>query len=140
MLAFWGKRRIEKRGYGDVKIRRGGEFSVFRSVEGPLEIIDLWTDMNPAGEGVEKSFDGIESRKFGESSKSEMNLRDGSRGANVANAQSECRIELGGIEQFEKSPLGIDTGDNGLDGDFFAIGEYESHDGAVFRADVLNLS
>ncbi len=67
-----------------------------------------------------------------------MNFGDGAVGANVANAKGESGIELGGIEEFEKSALGIDAGDDGFDGDFFAIGEHDAGDGAVFDADVLN--
>ena len=93
-------------------------------------------DVNPAGEGVEKTFDGVESSKNGKTSKSEMNLGDGSCRAKVTDAQSECRVELCGIEQIEKGALGIDAGGDSMDADFFAIGEYESHDGAVFDADV----
>ena len=60
-------------------------------------------------------------------------------GANVANAQSKSWIELSGIDEFEKSALGIDARDDGLDGDFLAIGENKSGDGAIFYANVLDL-
>ena len=43
-----------------------------------------------------------------------------------------------GSSKLEKSALGIDAGDDGFDGDFFAIGENDAGDGAVFDANVLN--
>src|SRR5882762_10308379 len=38
----------------------------------------------------------------------------------------------------EKGALGIDAGHDGFDGDFFAIGENDAGDGAVFEEDVLD--
>src|SRR5579859_150640 len=68
-----------------------------------------------------------------------MDFGDGAVGAKVADAEGEGRIELRGIEKFEKSALGIDAGDDSFDSDFFAIGENKAANGAVFHADVLNL-
>ena len=38
--------------------------------------------------------------------------------------------------RLKESALGIDAGDDGLDGDFFAVGEHDAGDGAIFDANV----
>ena len=45
---------------------------------------------------------------------------------------------MGWVDEIEECALGIDAGDDGFDGDFFAIGEDDGGDGAVFDADVLD--
>src|SRR5260370_4626246 len=138
VLAVWRQRRIEYCGNRDIEIRRSGEFAVLGGIEGALEIFDFGTDVDPAGERIKKAFRGIEGGESGQTAKSEMNFGDCACGPNVANAQSESGIELRGIEELEKSALGIDAGDNGSNGDFFAVDEDESDDCAVFHANVLN--
>ena len=44
-------------------------------------------------------------------------------GTDVPDTQGESRIELRGIDQIEERALGIDAGDDGFGGDFFAVGE-----------------
>lgn len=138
MLAFWRERWVEKRGDGDVEIRRGGNFAVFGSVKGALEIIDFGADVNAAGERVEKSFGCVECREDGKTVESEMNFGDGAVGAEVADAEGEGGIELRGIKEMEECALGIDAGNDGFNFNFFAIGEDETSDGAIFDEDVLD--
>src|SRR5580693_9239474 len=123
MLAFGRERRIENCGNSYVKMRRWREFAVFGGVEGAFEISDFRTDVDPAGEGVKKPFSRIECGEIRETAEGEMNFGNGACGANVANAKREGGIELGGIEEREKSALGIDAGNDSFNGDFFAIGK-----------------
>src|ERR1700722_8028662 len=97
MLAFGRERRIENRGNSYIKMRRWREFAVFGGVESAFEIIDFRSDVDTAGEGVEKPFSRIECGENGETAEGEMNFCNGACGANVANAKREGGIELGGI-------------------------------------------
>ena len=49
-----------------------------------------------------------------------------------ANVGSSCE----GSTRLKKSALGVDAGHDGLGGDFFAVGEDDGVDGAVFDANV----
>src|SRR5271155_163087 len=142
VLAFGRERRIEKRGNGDVEIGCGGKFAVLRGVKRMLKIIDFWANVNAASERLDETVrrDSVgKRRESGKTAKSEMNFGDSSRGANIANAQSEGRIELSGIEKLEKCALGIDAGNDGIDGDFFPISKDEANNGSVFHANMLHL-
>src|SRR5580692_6276125 len=139
VLTIWRERRIQNRGNRDIEIRRRREFAVFGGVEGAFEIINFGADVDAAREGVEKPFGGVERGESRETAESEMNLGDCAHGADIANTKCKSGIKLSGIEEFEKSALGIDAGHNGFDRDFFAVGEHEAGDGAIFRANVLNL-
>ncbi len=80
----------------------------------------------------------VSAGKVGRPPRARLTLATVPLARNVTNAQSESRIELSGIDEFEKSALGIYTRDDGFDGDFLAIGENQSGDGAVFYANVLD--
>ena len=141
VLAFGRQRRIEKRGNGDVEIGCSGKFAVLRGVEGAFEIVDFGADVDAAGERLDEA---IGTHRVGERGKRrqiverEIDLGDVAGGTDVANAQREGRIELRGIDEIEKGALGIDAGDDGFGGDFFAVGEDDAGDGAVFDANVLD--
>src|SRR5437899_7338344 len=42
------------------------------------------------------------------------------------------------MKEMEEGAFWVDSGDDGFDGDFFAVGENDPGDGAVFDEDVLN--
>src|SRR5207245_2931494 len=46
------------------------------------------------------------------------------------------RIQLRRINELEKSALGVDSRDDGFDGDFFAACEHDSCNGTVFHANL----
>ncbi len=52
---------------------------------------------------------------------------------------AKARIELRRINEIEERALGIDAGDDGFSGDFFAVGEDDRSDGVIFDADVLDV-
>src|SRR5580704_1070445 len=139
VLTIWRKRRIQNRGNRDIEIGRRREFAVFGGVEGAFEVIDFRADVDAAGERVEKAFGGVERGESRETAESKMNLGYCAHGADIANAKCKSGIELSGIEEFEKSALGIDAGHDGFDRDFFAVREHEACDCTIFRANVLNL-
>src|SRR4029077_20262887 len=60
MFAFRRQFRIEDRRNGEVEIWLGRDFAIFGGVEGTLEIIDVRTDVDAAGERFEKTLGGIE--------------------------------------------------------------------------------
>src|SRR5260221_1463912 len=141
MFAFGSQGRIEERGNGDVEIRGGGKFAVFGGVEGALEVIDFGADVDASGKRFEETVggDGVGERwEIGEITEGEMTFGDGSIRTEVADAQSESRIELRGVEEMEESALGIEAGNHGGGGDFFATGEYEAGDSTHLEANVAN--
>src|SRR5258707_5773634 len=141
MFAFGSQGRIEERGNGDVEIRGGGKFAVFGGVEGALEVIDSGADADASGKRFEETVggDGVGERwEIGEITEGEMNFGYGAIRTEVADAQSESRIELRGVEEMEESALGIDAGNHGVGGDFFATGEYEAGDSTILDANVAN--
>src|SRR5260221_3428930 len=129
MFAFGSQGRIEERGNGDVEIRGGRKFAVLGGVEGALEVIDFGADVDASGKRFEKAVGGDRVRKrweIGEIAEGEMNFGYGAIRTEVADAQGESGIELRGIEEMEEGALGIDAGDHGVGGDFFAAREYEA--------------
>src|SRR5260221_331257 len=141
MFALGSQGRVEERGNGDVEIRGGGKFAVFGGVEGALEVIDFGADVDASGKRFEETVggDGVGERwEIGEITEGEMNFGYGAIRTEVADAQSESRIELRGVEEMEESALGIDAGNHGVGGDFFATGEYEAGDSTILDANVAN--
>src|SRR5580704_12796601 len=97
--------------------------------------------MNTARERFDETVGGDrvgERRKSWEAAKSEIDFGDRAIGAYVTNAQSERWVELRGIDEFEKSALGIDARNDRFDSDFFVIGENEAGDGSILYANMLN--
>ncbi len=141
MLAFGSERGIEERGNGDVEIGSGGEFAVLGGVKGALEIIGFGADVDAAGERFEEAVggDGVGERGEGwEIAESEMNFRDGAVRTEIADAQSERRIDLRRIDEVEEGALGVEAGNDRIGGNFFAASEDEASDGAIFDADVAD--
>ena len=141
MLAFGRERRIEKRGNGDVEIRRGREFAVLRGVEGAFEIVDFGADVDAAGERLDGT---VGTDSVGERGKSreiverEIDFGDGAAARMLRMRRAKVGSSCDGIDEIEEGALGVDAGDDGFGGDFFAVGEDEAGDGAVFDANVLD--
>src|SRR5258708_6688368 len=138
VLAVRGERGIENRRNGDVEIRSFRKFAVFGGVKGALEVIDFGADVDAAGEGFEINFAFGKSGKSRQTPESEIDLGDGAIGTEIFDAVGKGGIELRRIEEMEEGALGIDAGDDGLDGDFFAAGQNDAGDSAVFDEDVAD--
>src|SRR6266852_8182467 len=69
-----------------------------------------------------------------------MNFGDAAGDAEVLHAHGENGIEIRGIEQLEEGTFRIHAGNDGFAGDFFAIGEDNTGNGAIFGADVFDFS
>src|SRR5260221_5283278 len=141
MFAFGSQGRIEERGNGDVEIRCGGKVAVVGAVEGALEVSDFGADVDASGKRFEESVggDGVGERwEIGQITEGEMTFAYVAIRTEVADAHSESRIELRGVEEMEESALGIDAGNHGVGGDFFATGEYEAGDSTILDANVAN--
>ncbi len=96
MLAFGRECGIHEGGNGYVEIWCGGKFAVLGGVEGALEVIDFRSNMDAAGKGFDEAIgsDGVgECREIWEAAKSEMNFRYGAVRTEIADTQSERRIE-----------------------------------------------
>ncbi len=61
-----------------------------------------------------------------------MDFGDRAVRTKILDAVGKGRIELRRINEVEKSALGVDSRGDGFDGDFFATGEHDSRNGAVF--------
>ena len=86
-------------------------------------------DVDAAGEGLLRAVgtDGVGERgESREAIEREIDFGDVACGADVADAERESRIELRWIDEIEERALGIDAGDDGFGGDFFAVGENDS--------------
>ena len=100
-------------------------------------------DVDAAGEGLDRAVgaDGIGERgESWEAIQREVDFRDVAGGADVADAKRECWVELRRINEIEERALGVDAGDDGFGGDFFAVGEDDSSDGVVLDSNVLDVS
>jgi hypothetical protein len=69
-----------------------------------------------------------------------MDFGDIATGAEILHAVGKSRVQLRGIEKVKESALGIEAGDDGVSGDFFAASENEGRYRAVLQVDVPNLS
>jgi len=99
-------------------------------------------DVNSAGERLKGTIGGRPSRRARETWQAierEIDFGDVACGADVADAERECWVELGWIDEIEERALGVDAGDDGFGGDFFAVGENDCGDGVIFDADVLDV-
>src|SRR5260370_562964 len=105
-------------------------------MKGAFEIVDFGADVDAAGERFEKALCRIERGESGKGAESEIDFGDRAIRAEIFDAIGEGRIELRRIDEVEESALGVDSGNDGFDGDFFAAGEHDSRNGAVFKADV----
>src|SRR6266851_4801264 len=138
VLAVRSQRRIENRGDGDVEPGGFREIAVLGGIEGALEVVDFGADVDAAGEGFEINFAFGKSGKSRQTSESEIDLGDGAIGAEMFDAVGKGGIELRGIEEMKEGALGIDARDDGLDDNFFAAGENDAGDSAVFDEDVAD--
>src|SRR5258708_6566786 len=68
-----------------------------------------------------------------------MDFGDRAVRTKILDAVGKGRIELRRINEVEKSALGVDSRGDGFDGDFFATGEHDSRNGAVFAQILLAL-
>src|SRR5260370_35994900 len=92
--------------------------------------------MDAAGEGLEKTLRRVQRSESRQPGEGEIALGDGAIGAEIFHAVGEGGVELRGIDEMEKSAVGIDARDDGFDGDFFAIGENDAGDGTAFGKNV----
>jgi len=136
MFAFRSESRIENRGNGDIEIRGFREIAVLGGVEGAFEVVDFGADVDAAGKRLEKALGGIERQESRQAAKSEMDFRDRAVGTKILDAVGKSGIEMRRIDELEKSALGVDPRDDGLDRDFLAIVEYDSCNGTVLDANL----
>ena len=129
---------IENRGNDDVEIGRWREFAILGGVKGALEIIDVGADVDAAGERFEKTLFRIEGGESGEAAESEINFGDRAIRPEILEAIGEGGVELGRIDEMEKSAFRIQAGRYSVDDNLFAIGEHDAGNRAVFDANVLD--
>src|ERR1700747_3763849 len=67
-----------------------------------------------------------------------MDFGNSAVAAKILDALGEGGIELRGIEELEEGALGVDAGDYGAGGKFFAAGEDQAKDGAIFNPDLAH--
>ena len=96
--------------------------------------------MNAAGEGLERTLGGIESGESGQTAEGKIDFGDGAVGTEIFYAVGESGIELRGIDEIEKSALGVDAGRDGFSGNFFAVSKNNTSDSTVFDSDVADFS
>ena len=80
----------------------------------------------------------VRAGKSGRSLRARWTLAGGAAAAEIFDALREGGVELRGVEELEEGALGVDTGDYGAGGEFFAAGEDEAGDCTVFDADVAD--
>src|SRR3989454_6959538 len=136
MFAFRSEGWIENRGNGDIEIGRFGELAVLGGVKGALEVVDFGADVDAAGEGLEKTLGSIERRESRKTTESEIDFGDRAVRTKILDAVGKGRIKVRRINELEKSALGVDSRDDGFDGDFFAACEHDSCNGTVFHANL----
>src|SRR5438270_3250876 len=96
-------------------------------VEGALKVIDLWADMDAAGERL-----AIGRGEFWQGRQCEINFCHGANRTIVARLHDEVGFKMPGIEQCEQRLLRIDVRDDGISSDLFAALENDSGREAVF--------
>src|SRR2546422_9166008 len=138
MFAFRSEGWIENRGNGDIEIGRFGELAVLGGVKGALEVVDFGADVDAAGEGLEKTLGSIERRESRKTTESEIDFGDRAVRTKILDAVGEGGIELRRIDELEKSALGVDSRDDGFNGDFFAPREHNPDDSTVFHANLFH--
>ena len=138
VIAVGGERGIENCRNGDIEPRGFREFAVLGGIKGALEVVDFGADVDAAGEGFEKALRRVQRSESRQTGEGEIDLGDGAIGAEIFHAVGKGGVELRGIDELEKGAFGIDAGDDGFDSDFFAIGENDAGDGAVFDENVAD--
>src|SRR6267142_5680939 len=138
MLAVRSERRVKDGGNHHVEPGSFREIAILGSVEGAFKIINFRADMDAAGERFERSLVRIEGSKRGKPAEGEIDFGDVAIGAEIFHAIGEGGIELRSVHEIEKRALGIGAGDDGYDGDFFAVRENDAGDGAVLDSNVLD--
>src|SRR5947207_12089931 len=131
VFAFGREFRIENRRNDDVEIGRWRKFSVLGGVEGALEIINIGADVDAAGESFQKTLRGIKRGESGKAAESEIDFGDGAIRPEILEAIGKGGVELGRIDEMEKSAFRIQAGRYSVDGNLFAIGEHHAGNRAV---------
>src|SRR5436309_16115219 len=90
-------------------------------VEGALKVIDLWADMDAAGERL-----AIGRAELRQGRQCEINFCHGADCTIVARLHDEVGLELPGIKQGEQRLLWVDVRDDGISSDLFAALENDS--------------
>src|SRR5437588_5351669 len=116
MFAVGRERRIENRGNGGIQVRRFGNLTVLRIVEGALQVVNVRPNVNAAGEGSQCILVALERGKTGQTAKREIHLRHVALRAKILDAIREDRIELGRINEMKESAFRIDAGNDGRSG------------------------
>ena len=84
-------------------------------VEGALQVIDFWADMDAAGERL-----AIGRAELRQGRQCEINFCHGADCTIVARLHDEVGFEMPGIKQREKRLLRVDVRDDGISNDFLA--------------------
>ena len=98
------------------------------------------SDVNAAGKRFAETVwrDRIRKRsEMRQISQREMHFGDAARNTEVLHAHGENGIEIRGIEQLEEGAFRIHAGNDRFAGDFLAVGEDNTGNGAILGEDLL---
>src|SRR5882724_12499907 len=115
MLARGRERWVRDTRDGRFQIRLAGELAVLCVVEGTLQVIDLWADVDAAAHGL-----AISGGELRQTAQREIHLGNGSDGAVVARLHYKVWLEIAGIEQTQQCLLWIGVRDHSIGENFFA--------------------